>query len=146
MNKKQIVKAIIVLICLTGYHQLCAQTLTKEAITGEWLCREATNLADDPETKAAMEVMKKGFLNARFIFKTDGIFNLILSKESPAVLKEMDFLNNRKWFFYPDKSMIAIGTPKENLMQIFVEEQNGSTIFLIHETPLALKMEKVQKE
>jgi hypothetical protein len=105
-----------------------------------------TNLAEDPETKAAMEVMKKGFLNSRFIFKADGVFNLILPKESPAVMKELDFLSNRKWFFYLDKSMISIGTLKENLMQIFVKEENGNMIFLIYETPVALKMEKVQME
>lgn len=93
-----------------------------------------------------MEVLKKGFLNSRFIFKTDGIFNLILPKGSPAVLNELDFLNNQKWFFYPDKVMISIGTLKENLMQIFVKKQNGNLIFLIHETPLALEMERVQKQ
>ncbi|SHG96123.1 hypothetical protein SAMN04488109_2648 [Chryseolinea serpens] len=146
MTKKQTLKLIIFLFILAGCHRLYAQeSLTKEALYGEWLCREVTNLADDPETKAVMETMKKGFLNSRFIFKTDGTFNLIFPKESPAVVKEMSFLNNRKWFFYPDKSMISIGTLKENLMQIFVKEQNGKLIFLIYETPLALEMEKMPK-
>ncbi|HEY5751228.1 MAG TPA: hypothetical protein VIU12_34435 [Chryseolinea sp.] len=146
MNKKQAVKAIIFLFCLTGYHRLYAQEpLTKEAIAGEWLCREVTSLPDDPETKAAMEVMKEGFLNSRFIFKTDGIFILIFPPGSPAVLKGMDFLNNRKWYFYPDESVISIGTLKENLMQIFAKEHNGNMIFLIRDIPLALRMEKVQK-
>lgn len=88
--------------------------------------------------------MKKGFTNATFKFGADGIFTLQLPKNAAEVLNSIEFVNNKKWFFNQESQAITIGPPRENLMKIDVKEESGVTYFLIYETPLLLKVEKIQ--
>jgi hypothetical protein len=65
------------------------------------------------------------------------------AKPLDDVAKELQFLNSKKWFFYPEKNQVSIGIPKENLMDIFLKQKDGSVYFLLYDTPIVLKMEKL---
>jgi hypothetical protein len=137
-------KPIFVLLCTLACHQLYAQERIIQAdLYGDWICREVKVVTEDPDMKEAGEIMKSGFLTAHFVFRTDGMFRLILPQDASVPVRKMMFLDNKKWFFFPDKAMITIGTLQENLMQIFAKMQNGYMTFFINEMPLVLKMEKL---
>lgn len=137
-------KIAFIIACLVSYNQLIGQQLDSARLLGEWICKEVVfteELAAD--AKSTGETMKEGFMNVRFIFNPDGIFNLKLPKTKSAFMNELDFLNNKKWFFNQETQMISIGTRQENLMHIYVKQGNGFLTFLIFETPLSLRMEKM---
>jgi hypothetical protein len=137
-------KITFIIACLLSFNQLIAQQLDSARLLGDWTCK-AVLLTEDltAEEKSTAETMKEGFLNVRFIFRPDGIFNLKLPKTRSPFMNELDFLNNKKWLFNHETQMISIGTHQENLMHIYVKEGSGFLTFLIFETPLSLRMEKI---
>ena len=138
-------KSFFIIFYLIICDQAYTQGLTKGKITGEWICKEVSINSDKvtPDRRAAAEMMKNGFLNSKFIFGSNGIFSLQLPKESPAVMKEFNFLNKKQWFLDQKNHFITIGTSKENLMKIQINEADGFLIFMLEETPFVLRMEKI---
>lgn len=125
---------------------LNAQQLSKEKITGKWICTKVSIAGGEelpPEMKPAAEIMIKGFTNAKFILGTDGIFHLEFPQGKPEEMSTLDFLDNKKWFFDDSKNRISIGTLQENLMHIDVTEGEGFLSFALFETPFILKMVKI---
>jgi len=124
---------------------LKAQTLNWEDIRGEWICKEAVPSGEKipAQELKGIEILKKAFINSRFVFKSDSIFNLQFPKESHTMLNDLKFLNGKKWYFYPQAQMVSIGPYKENIMQIYFKKEKDTTFFFIYEMPLALRMEKL---
>jgi hypothetical protein len=139
-------KNIIVIVFLISYVEVAAQIIHPDSIAGEWICRKAVALEElegSPQEKEMMQAIIKGFENARFVFGSNGIFMLHVSKDAPEQLRELDFLNNQKWFYYPEENKISIGTRQQNLMHIIVRREEGMVTFLLFETPLSMRMEKI---
>ena len=119
--------------------------VTTQAVTGNWICKHATTPLPDPgdsQMKEATEMLKKGFVGAQFTFRPDGIFNFVLPQDATALMTELKFLDNQRWFVHEKQNMISIGTPDQNLMQIKVRQEGSFLLFSLLETPLILKMER----
>jgi hypothetical protein len=145
MNKPSLLITALFVCFFLNFTTLFAQ-LDHKKLTGEWICAEASIINPEHLTaqeKEYIDIMKKGFAKARFKFRADGIFTLQLPKNAPEVLNSIVFVNNRKWFLNQESQAISIGPATENVMKIDVKEENGSTYFLIYETPLLLKVEKI---
>lgn len=136
-------KSVLIVLCLVINSPLYSQ-LTKQEITGVWICKDVLVSDEEklsPEFKTAAETAKKRFVNAKFTFGTNGIFNLELPKDKPEVMNTFDFVDNKKWFVSGNR--ISIGTPRENLMHMDVTKGDGFFSFALYETPLILRMEKM---
>lgn len=136
-----IMKNILLIFLLVACYPIFAQEITADSLKGEWICREVilTEAVTDSQMKAIMNMMKKGFVNARFIFRSDGILNFKLAKEAPAEMAELVFLDNKKWKYVPETRMIMI---HPQIMDIEVKREAGFLNFLLEETPLMLRMER----
>jgi hypothetical protein len=141
-------KAFTTILFLASFTTLHAQLDHRDKIVGTWICREVSFLEDkefanDPNKKEMEEMTRKGFLDSKFSFKPDNLFNLQVPNEMPGMAKEIQMLNGKKWFFYPEKNQISVGTPKENLWHLILKQKDGSVYFRLYETPIVLKMEKL---
>jgi hypothetical protein len=58
-------------------------------------------------------------------------------------VNEFKFISNRKWSYDEVSKKIRIGTLQENLMEITIKQQDGIVLFLLEETPIILRMEKL---
>ncbi|MFZ6012060.1 MAG: hypothetical protein ACOYXT_17090 [Bacteroidota bacterium] len=139
-------KTLLTILFLISFNFIYAQSFSQEDMVGEWSCDSVTvlDVPMDAKEKPAFEVLKKGFVNSKFSFKSDGLFTLQFPKESPSVLDGLKFVNNKKWLFDAKTSAVIIGPPNENLMQIFVKSTGGSVFFILADTPLLLKMSKMK--
>lgn len=131
----------VIILVVFGYCNSFGQTISRDSMAGEWVCKEVTVLNAEKmptEMRNGMELMKKGFLGSRFAFNTNGIFTLTLPKDAPAITKELSFLNNEKWVLSAGNK-IMIG---KNLMEITINQSAGITEFYLTETFMKLRMEK----
>lgn len=135
--------ALLIFVC-AGIH--AQAQITKEIITGNWICKDAISVlaeGEEPQLKASLELLKKGFANAHFIFRDDEIFNLKLSADAPPILQEIKFMDNQKWALDSTKNIIDIGRPSVAQM---TAKQDGSFLLLeFSDVPLILKMERMVK-
>ena len=136
-------KQIVLILCLFSCSHVFAQ-LTTDSLVGEWICKEVslTEEITDSETKTAMDFLKKGFINSRFVFKPDGTLNFRLDERVPAKMKELSFIDNKKWTFDPKMEMIMI---HPDIMDIQVKKGDGFLKFLLSDSPLSLRMQKVSR-
>lgn len=142
MNK---LKIVIVTMFLLASFSAKSQTLQRDSLAGIWICVEATTSPDfriPKEEIEAIAVLKGAIINSKFLFKDNGLFEWQFPKDVPAVFQGMDFLNNQKWSIDTKTSLIHIGDPKENLMQIAIREEKGVVYFMISDTPILLRMKK----
>jgi hypothetical protein len=131
---------------------LTGQSITKEKIAGEWICKVVTFTKDEtlPDTtsqnaKVIMKMTRDAFTNSSFIFGADGLFSL----KFPVNIKNQwtesfSDMNGKTWAINPKTNLIDIGG-KENLLAIQIREENGFTSFLLFETPIVLTMEKADR-
>jgi hypothetical protein len=124
--------------------QLYSQLQIRDSVIGTWLTTEVTFAEDKefsgPELKKMQEITKIGFSESKFIFKADGMFNLVLPNATSDFAKGFS-MNNAKWTFDSAKKAIFVG---RDLMNIYLKEQNGNVYFLIDETPIVLKMRQIK--
>jgi hypothetical protein len=131
---------------LTFYSNLHSQVLQRESLIGVWICLDASTMDNVPkEELEAIPMLKSVFISSKFIFKSNGLFELQLPKDSPSKFKQLYFLNNRKWSIDQKESLVYIGQPSENLMQITVIQKEGAIHFFLSETPLLLLMQKQEQ-
>lgn len=139
-------KKLLFLLCLIGYAPLFSQTLNRDSLVGAWTCKDVffnTQQKMSAMDERGLDLTKKGFTTAKFVFGANGVFTLQLPKGAPPEIVEMmSFLNKKPWSFDPANNTILIGTPKENLMELIVHQENAVVTFLMDETPLSLWMVK----
>ncbi len=133
------------LICTT---QLFAQQLTDEATVGRWKVVDVRTIPEmqaglDADDKKLTEQMSVGFLNTLFTFTEGKDFKIAFPETIPDFMKELEFLNNRKWKIKDEKS-IMVGTEEDNysLMGISFSQQAGKIFFILDETPFLLEVVK----
>ena len=142
MHKFLLVTLVILSLAATSAN---SQSIQRENLKGAWVCVEATipdNLEISPEEMEAMDVLKSAIVKSKFLFNPNGLFEWQFPKGIPAVFQGLDFLNNQKWSIDANESLIYIGDPKENLMQIMVRQKAGTIYFILSDTPLLLRMNK----
>jgi hypothetical protein len=128
---------------LTFFSNLDAQVLQRNSLMGVWICLDAAVMGTIPkEELAAIPMLKSAIISSKFIFKSNGLFEWQLAKDTPPALKQLSFLNNQKWSISQKESVVYIGPPAENLMQIMVMQKEGDTYFILSDTPLLLRMQK----
>jgi hypothetical protein len=140
-------KSFSTLIILFCSIPLLGQQISKQQITGIWVCTKVaadSTMRVSAEEQAPLETMKKAFINSMFKFGADGFFKLDLPEAKLEVTNNMDFLKNKKWFFNEKTNTISIGPPVENLMHIKIESGEGFMHFFITDIPLILRMVKQQ--
>ena len=84
---KKLLLASFIFIYSHGF----AQSLTREKIIGEWICKKATptdSIHIGKEEKTYLEVMRKAFVNSRFTFGDNNIFTIQFSKDTPKKIAE----------------------------------------------------------
>ena len=86
--------------------------------------------------------MKRGLVNAQFIFKPNGLFFIKLPANAPTEFRELESMNNKMWHIRSKERMVFVGSLDEDLMMINVKIANGSYYFMIEDTPLVLKMQR----
>src|SRR5689334_20393732 len=133
------------LFCLISFSSLYGQALNRDSIVGEWVSREVQipEMGESADKKAFVEGFKKGLANSKFIFGSNDVFTLVLAKDAPEFVNEFKFISNRKWSYDEVSKKIRIGTLQENLMEITIKQQDGIVLFLLEETPIILRMEKL---
>ncbi len=121
---------------------------TSDSLIGTWKVVSARMLPDldktlDKEDIKAMALICKNFTDATFSFNKDKKFFLTFPPTIPAFMKEMEFLNNKKWRM--TKGSVEIGTVEDgySLMKIIIEEQPNKIFFLLDESPFLLEMVKL---
>jgi hypothetical protein len=140
-------KTFSILIILFCTIQLSAQQISKQQMTGIWVCTKVavdSTMRVSAEERAPLETMKKAFINSTFKFGADGLFKLDLPEAKLEVTNSMEFLKNKKWFFNEKTNTISIGPPAENLMHIKIVSGDGFVHFFITDIPLILRMVKQQ--
>jgi len=133
---------MIVLITLMGYP-MCAQVLRSDSLAGIWICQEVTfpeGVTVPQNEQEALKSMKEAMVSCQFEFKSNGFFFWSFPKRD-AITNELAFLNNQKWQI-SSEGVVIIGDPRKNLMQIMVLQRQGSTYFVLADTPLLLRMQK----
>ena len=132
-------KNIFLIFCLVTINSVFAQQFTADSLKGEWVCKEAvvTETITDAQMKQITAMLKKGFVNSRFIFREDEIVNFYLPKDAPAKMKDLVFLDNKKWRYDSEIGLISIDP---QIMEIKVTKGDGFLTFQLEEIPLSLKM------
>ena len=138
-------RILILMFCFVGPYLASGQTFKRENIVGVWTSREVsfTNATGQkPIENATAEKIKRGLLNARFIFKHNGLFSIQLPAKAPTEFRELESMNNKMWHIRSNERRVFVGSLDEDLMMINVKIANGFYYFLIEDTPLVLRMEK----
>lgn len=141
MNKFKLVISGVFLLAAISVQ---SQSIQRDSLAGVWVCAEATmpdGLKIPADEMEGLNLLKVAIVKSKFLFKTNGLFEWQFQKGAPAVLQQMDFLNNQKWSV-DAAGLIHIGDPKENLMQITIRERAGIVYFILSDTPLLLRMQK----
>jgi hypothetical protein len=136
---KQFFTLVLLLICL----QLQAQIINRDSLVGSWVCTEVT-FGEDPDFSGAQldrmkEQTRTGLLNSKFTFGADGLFKIDYQNGGGPFAQQLPFKKREKWGYDANKKFVMIGN---NLMGLFVNEEEGNVYFLLHETPVILKMVK----
>ena len=136
---------LIIMLCLVSASLAWGQTFNREQIVGVWTSREVsfTNpIGQKPVEKATLEKMKRGLINAKFIFKHNGLFSIQLPANAPTEFRELESMNNKMWHIRSKERKVFVGSLDEDLMMINVKIANGFYYFLIEDTPVGSKDEK----
>lgn len=136
---------LIALFCVAVPFLATGQKFGREQIVGAWTTREVSitqSKGQTPVENATIEKTKRGLVNSRFIFKSNGLFVLQLPANAPPEFRELESMNNKMWHIRSKERMVFVGSLDEDLMTINVKIANGSYYFLIRDTPLVLKMER----
>jgi hypothetical protein len=139
------IKVLIPTLLLLAALSAKSQSIQRDSLAGTWICVEAMppdNEKMGKEEKDVLNVLAQAIENSKFVFKTNGLFQWQFPKGLPAVLQGMDFLNNKKWSIDPKNGLNHIGDPKDNVMQITIDEKQGIVYFMLSDTPLLLRMRK----
>ena len=135
-------KILILILCLVGPSIARGQTFNREQLVGVWTSTEVSFAKPTGVENATVEKMKRGLINAQFIFKPNGLFFLKLPVNAPTEFRELESMNNKMWHIKSKELMVFVGSLDEDLMMINVKIINGFYYFLIEDTPLVLKMKK----
>jgi hypothetical protein len=130
-----------------GPSLAAGQTFNREQIVGVWTSRDVSftkAVGQTPAEKATVEKTRRGLINSQFIFKPNGLFLLKLPANAPTEFRELESMNNKMWHIKSKEWMVFVGSLDEDLMMINVKFANGFYYFLIEDTPLVLKMERIR--
>jgi len=133
---------LIIMLCLVSPSLAFGQTFNREQIVGVWTSTEVAFTKPIGVENATVEKMKRGLLNARFIFKHNGLFSIQLPANAPTEFRELESMNNKMWHIRAKERKVFVGSLDEDLMMINVKIANGSYYFMIEDTPLVLKMQR----
>lgn len=142
MNKLNLLISTVLLLAAVSAK---SQSITRDSLAGVWSCQEAImpdGLKISNEEMQAFNVLKSAIVQSKFLFKPNGLFEWKFKSGTPAVFQQIEFLNNQKWSVDASGSLIHIGDPKENVMQIMIREKAGVVYFILSDTPLLLRMKK----
>lgn len=143
MNKYQ----LSVLLVLITINFAVGQEVSKQMLTGKWhVVQVATsdkNLTSDVEQ--SMEYIKKGLMNAKLNFQSNGKFTIELHKNAPDSMTDLKFLNNKDWKYNPVEKLISVGTQEDdfNHLRMYVKKEGGKIYFAFNDTPLTLEVKKI---
>ena len=138
-------KGLIMILCLISPLLCSGQSFNRDQVVGVWTSREvsfAKAAGHRPVEKTTVDKMKRGLVNAQFIFKRNGLFFLKLPANAPIEFRELESMNNKMWHIRSKEQTLFVGSLDEDLMMINVKITNGAYYFLIEDTPLVLKMER----
>ena len=135
-------KILILIFCLVSPSLARGQSFNREQIVGVWTSTEVSFTKPTRVENATVEKMKRGLINARFIFKHNGLFSIQLPANAPTEFRELESMNNKMWHIRSKERMVFIGSLDEDLMMINVKIANGSYYFMIEDTPMVLKMQR----
>ncbi|HEX6226082.1 MAG TPA: hypothetical protein VFZ52_16805 [Chryseolinea sp.] len=138
-------RILIIGFCLLDVLVANSQSFGREDIIGVWTSREvsfAKNKGHAPVENTTVEKMKRGLINAQFIFRSNGLFFLKLPANAPTEFRELEAMNNKMWHIRSKEQMVFVGSLDEDLMMINVKQLNGRCYFFIQDSPLVLKMER----
>jgi hypothetical protein len=138
-------RILIIMISFAGPSFATGQTFSREQIIGTWTAKEVSFTKPNGQTpleNATVEKTKRALLDSRFIFKSNGLFLLQLPANAPTEFRELEVMNNKMWHVRSKERMVFVGSLDEDLMTIRVKIENGFYYFLIHDTPLVLRMER----
>jgi len=130
------------MLCLFSPLFARGQKFNREQLVGVWTSTEVSFAKTTGVENATVEKMKRGLINAQFIFKPNGLFFLKLPVNAPTEFRELESMNNKMWHIKSKELMVFVGSLDEDLMMINVKIINGFYYFLIEDTPLVLKMKK----
>ena len=135
-------KILILMLCLFSPLFARGQKFNREQLVGVWTSTEVSFAKTTGVENATVEKMKRGLINAQFIFKPNGLFFLKLPVNAPTEFRELESMNNKMWHIKSKELMVFVGSLDEDLMMINVKIINGFYYFLIEDTPLVLKMKR----
>jgi hypothetical protein len=135
-------KILMLMFCQFGPSLALGQTFNRDQIVGVWTSTEVSFTKLIGVENATVEKMKRGLINAQFIFKANGLFLLKLPVNAPTEFRELESMNNKMWHIRSKERMVFVGSLDEDLMMINVKITNGIYYFLIEDTPLVLKMKR----
>jgi hypothetical protein len=144
-SRHDIITIFLLVLCFLSPLLTAGQTFNREQIIGVWTSREVsfTNPAGQtPVDNAIADKTKRGLVNAKFIFRSNGLFLLHLPPTAPREFRELESMNNKMWHIRSKERMVFVGSLDENLMAIDIKMVNGFYYFFIQDTPLVLKMER----
>jgi hypothetical protein len=141
----EMMKVVIMMLCLISPLLSWGQSFNRDQVVGVWTSREisfAKAAEHSPVEKTTIDKMRRGLVNAQFIFKPNGLFFIRLPANAPIEFRELESMNNKMWHIRSKERMLFVGSLDEDLMMINVKITNGAYYFLIEDTPLVLKMER----
>jgi hypothetical protein len=141
-------KVLIIVFYFAGITLVAGQTFKREQVIGTWISREVSinRPKGQPQIEnVAYEKAKRGLINSKFIFKSNGLFIIQLPTNAPSEFQELESMNNKMWHIRAKEQKLFVGTLDEDLMMINVKIINGTYYFLIEDSPLVLKMEKTYR-
>ena len=118
-----------------------SQSLSREQIVGTWTAKEIS-FTEQIKENSTVEKTKRGLMNSKFIFQSNGLFVLRLPANAPAEFRELEAMNNKMWHIKSKERMVFVGSLDEDLLTINVKAVNGVYYFLIRDSPLVLRMER----
>ena len=96
------------------------------------------------EVDELMLMMLDGFNRSSWTFNSDGTFNLKFKENLSATMKEMKFLDNKRWKIDTTTEQIRIGTKSDNYNHLVLanELQGDKLKVMFNDTPIYLILEK----
>ncbi|MEH0154721.1 hypothetical protein V6R21_11320 [Limibacter armeniacum] len=141
------IKKLLVVLLVLMANVAMAQKVDQSALVGKWIVKGTGSPVEQlpPDVKQVMDMMRDGFMYAKFEFKADGNFSLEFQESASDMMKELiPVMSNSKWKFDGQTQMLMIGTESDhyNHMRMSVMQQQGKYFFAFNDTPIVLEMEK----
>lgn len=118
-------------------------------IIGKWTVKNARivemeGVQFEKGERTKLDSMKNDFINSTFIFNTDKTFQFSFNENVPEFMKELEFINNKKWKCNLEEGLIMIGTNEDNfsLIGIILQIQAEKTTFILSDSPFILDVIK----